>query len=66
MLIIDSEEFHGITLEALENQIAQSLRVGPNNRYVPCNYVEEAHASWMKRLLYTAAGHVLRLIWFMF
>jgi len=82
MLIIDSEEFHAITLEAVNAQIAQSLRVNENNMYrsrnhdvynssfysvyEPSLHVEVAHVSRGKKLLYGAAGYLLRMFWFMF
>ena len=66
MLIIDSEEFFDIVLESINNYMAMSLRVGPNNRYVPCDYVEPAPVPWRKRLLYAAAGYGLRGLRFMF
>jgi len=66
MLIIDSEEFHDIVLDAIRNQMSQSLRVAPDGSYAPCNYVEEAHVSLGKRALYTVAGYVLRIFRFMF
>jgi len=66
MLVIDSEEFHNIVLDAIGDQIAQSLMVDIDRNYVLSDYVEEAHASWGKRVLYIAAGTVLRLFRFMF
>ena len=66
MLIIDSEEFHGIVLDAINEHIAQSLMVAADLSYVPCDYVEEAHVPRMKRALYVAAGYVLRVFRFMF
>ena len=66
MLIIDSVEFHNITLEAINRQIAQSLRVNAGNSYDLNSDVEAAHASFGKRILYTAAGHLLRPLRFMF
>jgi len=66
MLIIDSEEFHDIVLEAIEAQIAQSLRVGHDNRYEINSEVEAAPVSLGKRILYTSAGHLLRGFRFMF
>ena len=66
MLIIDSEEFHDIVLEAINRQIARSLRVAEDLSYVPCDYVVPGHVSWGKRLLYNTAGRALRVFRFMF
>jgi len=66
MLIIDSERFHDITLEAINHQIARSLRVNSDNRYDLISTVEEAHVSLVKRFVFTAAGHIFRFLWFMF
>jgi len=57
MLIIDSEEFHEITLSAINNLRAQSIRVGEE---------EITTASFGKRLLYTIAGYVLYPFRFLF
>jgi len=66
MLIIDSEYFHAIVLEALHDLMAQSIRVGADNRYVTDGATEPAHASWGKRFTYRAAGIIFRPIRFMF
>ena len=66
MLVIDSEAFYQATRDAIARQFAQSLQVGEDNRYVSRAGVEVAHVSLGKRLLYTAAGHVLRGFRFMF
>ena len=66
MLVIDSEEFFDIVMESLNNYMAMSLRVGANNRYVPCDYVEAAHVPLTKRIIYFVAGHGLRGLRFMF
>ena len=66
MLIIDSEAFHDIALEAVSRQIAQSLRVNADNRYDSSSDVEAAHASLGKRVMYTVAGRLLRPLRFMF
>ncbi|MCL2526892.1 MAG: phospholipase D-like domain-containing protein [Defluviitaleaceae bacterium] len=66
MLIIDSEEFHEIVLEAVNNQIARSLRVNASGGYYLSRDVERAHASFGKRFLYNAAGYLLRPFWLIF
>jgi len=66
MLIIDSEEFHDIVMDAINNQISQSLRVATNLSYEPCVYIDEAHASVGKRILFIIAGQLLRPFRFMF
>jgi len=66
MLVIDSIEFHNITLAAIQYQMAGSLRVGADNRYIECEYVEIAHTGWLKRASYRVAGHLLRPLRFMF
>ncbi|MCL2365179.1 MAG: phospholipase D-like domain-containing protein [Defluviitaleaceae bacterium] len=66
MLIIDSEYFHAIVLEALHDLMAQSIRVGADNQYVTDSAIEPAHASWGKRFTYRAAGIVFRPLRFMF
>jgi len=66
MLIIDSEEFHDIVLDAINNQVAQSLRVANDASYMFCDHVEAAKYSFGKRMLYTIAGRMLRPFWFMF
>jgi len=65
MLIIDSAEFHDIMLEAINAQIAQSLRVNPDGSLADGN-VEEASPYFGKRALYNVAGRLLRGLWFMF
>lgn len=66
MLIIDSEAFHDIVLAAINDQMAQSLRVGQDNRYIPNSAVEAAHTPMFKRGLFRMAGHALRPFRFMF
>jgi len=58
MLIIDSEEFHAITLAAINNLMAQSLRVGEDG--------EQASVSFGKWRIYNVAGHLLRPIRILF
>ena len=66
MLVIDSEEFFAIALESINGHIAQSLRVGSDNNYILCGYVEPARVPRGKRTLYIIAGNLLRGFWFMF
>jgi len=66
MLIIDSEEFHDITLEAVNRFIARSLRVNADNTYELSDYARPARVSRGKRILYNVAGRVLRMFRFMF
>ena len=67
MLIIDSEKFHDIVLEAINSQMAQSLRVNAeNNRYYLDSDVAQANVSLGKRILYNVAGRLLRMFRFMF
>jgi hypothetical protein len=65
MLIIDSEAFNRIVLEYYNDFIAVSLRVGADNRYILCGYVEAIPVTRRRRALYTIAGHVLRGLRFM-
>jgi len=66
MLVIDSPEFFHKVLESINGHIAQSLRVGADNNYILCGYVEPARVPRGKRTLYVAAGHLLRGFRFMF
>jgi len=66
MLVIDSTEFFSIVMESVNGHISQSLRVGPDNNYILCGYVEPAHVPRGKRTLYIIAGHLLRGFRFMF
>jgi len=66
MLIIDSVAFHNITLEAINSQISQSLRVNAENSYDLNSDVEVAQVSFGKRALYRVTGHLLRPLRFMF
>ena len=66
MLIIDSEAFHHIMLEAINRQVLQSLRLNADNSYDLNSHVEVAHVSFGKRVLYTISGHLLRPLRFMF
>ena len=66
MLVIDSPEFFDIALASINGYIAGSLRVGADNRYVLCNYVQPARVPRGKRTLYIIAGYLLRGFWFMF
>ena len=65
MLIIDSETFHDIVLEAIHDQIAQSLRVGADNRYALDSDVEAAQVPFGKRPLYLIVGQIMRLFRFL-
>ena len=66
MLVIDSEELLEVMLESFNRFLDLSLQVGNNNRYILCNYVDEAHVSGRKRVLYAAAGQLLRGLRFLF
>lgn len=66
MLVIDSPEFFDIVLKSVNGHIASSLRVGADNNYILCGYVEPAHVPRGKRTLYIIAGHLLRGFRFMF
>ncbi|MCL2372395.1 MAG: phospholipase D-like domain-containing protein [Defluviitaleaceae bacterium] len=62
MLIIHSQEFHDITLAAINSLRAQSLRVG----YEAYSHIPQAQASTGKRIIYTIAGYALRGLRFLF
>jgi len=66
MLIIDSEEFFYITLEAISRQVSNSLRLTADNGYVFSNYVDEASVSFARQALYMVVGYLLRPLRFMF
>ena len=66
MLVIDSPQFFDIALASVNGYIASSLRVGADNRYILCGYVEPARVPRGKRTLYIIAGHLLRGLRFMF
>jgi len=66
MLVIDSPEFFAIALESINGYITQSLRVGDDNTYILCGYVNPGHVPRGKRTLYMIAGQLLRGFWFMF
>ena len=66
MLIIDSEEFHDVTLEAINHQSSQSLRVGSDNNYELNSDVEVIDVSFGRKALYVTVGYVLRIFRFIF
>lgn len=66
MLIIDSEEFHDITLDAINHQASQSLRVSDDNKYEFNSDVEVLNVSFGRKVLYVIAGYLLRVFRFLF
>ena len=65
MLIIDSETFHDIVLEAIHDQMSQSLRVGNDNQYERNPDVEKIPVSVWRRILYIGFGYLMRPLRFL-
>lgn len=60
MLLIDSEEFAAELSAAIDNQIANSLEVGADNKYIPSDTVEKASVPLWKSILMHVVYILLR------
>ena len=65
VLVIDSREFHDLTLDVINGYMARSLRVAADNTYEPNDHVDAIPVSRRRRALYQVAGHLLRGVRFM-
>jgi len=66
MLIIDSEEFHEIVIDAINNQKANSLRVNLDNVYEYDDYIDISEVGNFKSILFNIFGRVMRPFRFLF
>jgi len=66
VLVIDSEEFCRITLEALKSKMELSLKVGEDNTYEQNDQVEVNEASLTKRILFNIGGRLVKPFRFLF
>ena len=65
MLVIDSPEFYQELSGAIESYQAKALLVGPDNRYVPDEQVQEQPFPTFKRGLMHVASWLFRLFQFL-